>query len=203
MTWFTRGRTAAVMGLVLLAAACSDSAAPEFSDPEALTAELEQVDESFESAAYSAFASLSLFMAPPASPAAAALKLSVPQRIAQRQRSPSYAAANAMRDMIAPLSNPELGEIIPDPLYETAYEWDVNTDSYVESLTETGPANGVRFFLYTINPITEQPAEPLVEVGYVDLIDESTGPSALPCDRAAGVEMAPRRGVKRAGRIAR
>ena len=47
------------------------------------------------------------------------------------------------------------------------------------SLSElTGaPANGVRFILYAINPVTGEPVDPLQEVGYADLLDQSTGSS--------------------------
>ncbi len=35
------------------------------------------------------------------------------------------------------------------------------------------PANGVRFLIYAVNPITFVPVEPLQEVGYVQLTDLS------------------------------
>ena len=37
------------------------------------------------------------------------------------------------------------------------------------------PANGVRFLLYAVDPVTFQPVEPLVEAGYVDITDLSGG----------------------------
>jgi hypothetical protein len=48
--------------------------------------------------------------------------------------------------------------------------------AYVVTDRTGAPANGVRFLLYAINPVTFQP-EPLQEVGYVQLTDLSGGSS--------------------------
>jgi hypothetical protein len=45
--------------------------------------------------------------------------------------------------------------------------------SYVLSDRTGAPANGVRFLIYGVNPITLQPVLPLQEVGYVELTDVS------------------------------
>ncbi len=45
-------------------------------------------------------------------------------------------------------------------------------DGYVPGGYGTGPANGVRFVLYRMDPGTGYPATPLTEVGYLDLIDQ-------------------------------
>ncbi len=39
------------------------------------------------------------------------------------------------------------------------------------------PANGVRFILYAVDPILEQPINPLTEIGYLDIIDTSSFPT--------------------------
>jgi hypothetical protein len=44
---------------------------------------------------------------------------------------------------------------------------------YVQSDLSGAPSNGVRFLLYAVNPVTFSPVEPLAEVGYVDILDES------------------------------
>ncbi|MGH7699113.1 MAG: hypothetical protein ACREMJ_01120, partial [Gemmatimonadales bacterium] len=56
-----------------LAAACSDTTAPTFSDTGAISAELQQVDEAFQSSPYESFSSLSEYMAPGGGPVAGAL----------------------------------------------------------------------------------------------------------------------------------
>jgi hypothetical protein len=47
--------------------------------------------------------------------------------------------------------------------------------SYVPSELPGAPENGVRFMLYAVAPGTFAPVEPLVETGYVDVIDLSSG----------------------------
>jgi hypothetical protein len=58
------------------------------------------------------------------------------------------------------------------PLGKT-YVWDTTNSVYVQSDIPGAPSNGVRFLLYAVNPVTFRPVEPLDEVGYVDIIDES------------------------------
>ena len=40
------------------------------------------------------------------------------------------------------------------------------------------PAAGIRFILYAVDPLTEAPVEPLNEIGFADVIDESTDTEA-------------------------
>lgn len=175
-----RWRVGAVAALVLLAAACSESSGPaSLSDPAALDAELSQVQGTFESSLYSSFSGLSFYMAPPGSPAAAALRLSAPDRAVASDQSRRFASAQAVRTMIGALSGPQTGPIIADSLYGRAYEWDEVADTYVQSSTRSGPANGVRFFLYETDPNTDLPVEPVNELGYADLMDESASPTDL------------------------
>ena len=48
-----------------------------------------------------------------------------------------------------------------------------NGTEYVASDRTGAPTNGVRFIIYAVNPVTLQPASPLLEVGYVQLTDLS------------------------------
>jgi hypothetical protein len=64
--------------------------------------------------------------------------------------------------------------VLPAEVLGTVYEWDTGLQEYVEGAA-TGPANGVRFILYAVNPLTGQFNEPLDPVGYADFLDESSG----------------------------
>ncbi|NIR42810.1 MAG: hypothetical protein GWN99_02950 [Gemmatimonadetes bacterium] len=46
-------------------------------------------------------------------------------------------------------------------------------DGYVPSQRTGAPANGVRFILYAVDPILEEPVTPLQEIGWFDIIDTS------------------------------
>ena len=64
--------------------------------------------------------------------------------------------------------------VIPVEALGAVYEWDAGLQEYVEGAA-TGPANGVRFILYAVNPLSGLPNEPLDPVGYADFLDESSG----------------------------
>jgi hypothetical protein len=53
--------------------------------------------------------------------------------------------------------------------------YDAGSNSYVMSDVSGAPANGVRFLLYAVDPVSFAPVTPLVETGHVDLIDMSAG----------------------------
>jgi hypothetical protein len=66
------------------------------------------------------------------------------------------------------------GSLIPETQWGKVYVWDTGTHAYAEGSATGGPATGVRFTLYAIDPLTNQPATPLNAIGYADLTDEST-----------------------------
>lgn len=167
---------AAAAGLVsaFLAAACGDSTAPTFSDPGAISAELQQVDEAFQSPTYQSFSGLSEYMAPGGGPVASALlRATRPEGLRERDQPRSVVAAEGLRTLVPRLSAPQAGPIIPNELYGKVYVWDETAGHYVEDAGQTGPTDGVRFILYAIDPFTELPSSPLTQVGYADLHDES------------------------------
>jgi hypothetical protein len=77
----------------------------------------------------------------------------------------------ALRPSLAP--RPSFA-VLPVEALGAVYEWDTGTQRYVEG-AGVGPANGVRFVLYAVNPLTGLPNSPLAPVGYADFLDESAG----------------------------
>jgi hypothetical protein len=173
-------RVLAGLALALFTAACSDSTAPTFSDPGAISAELERVDAAFTSATYESFSNLSGFMAPGGGPMASAmLGAFQPEAMLEQDQPRAAAAAKSLRAMIPRLSGPQLSPIIHDTLLGRVYVWDATAGYYVHDNSQTGPANGVRFILYAVDPNTALPTTPLTPVGRADVLDLSTGPTAL------------------------
>ncbi|HET8624653.1 MAG TPA: hypothetical protein VFM14_13905 [Gemmatimonadales bacterium] len=154
-----------------------DSTGPagNLSDPAALSADLQSLDTPFESSVMQGFGAVALSSGgTPATRAASFLaalspagKLPSADGAVRRQSSMPLALRTA-------LSTGPNFQVIPSGVWGKVYEWDVATDHYVESVA-SGPANGVRFILYAVNPLTEQPNEPLDPVGYADFLDESNG----------------------------
>lgn len=169
----------ALTGLaVLFAVACGDGAGPrpaQLTDPAGTAAKVNAVDSVFSVPTIDAFTSVGDLIDPATGLAPAASLLRATQPEAPGPRLSGYAgAAQRYREFSGLSLSPSntLG-LIPDELKGKTFEWDVATHHYMVTTRAGAPVDGVRFILYAINPITRRPAEPLVEVGYVDLHDLS------------------------------
>ncbi len=165
-------------GLALAAlAACSEGVGPaKLADPATIAAKVNAVDSVFSVATIDAFTSIGDLIDPASGLGNAAALVRASEPLAPRPWASGYAgAAQRFRAFESVSLSPSstLG-LIPDELKGKTFEWDVTVHHYVVTDRPGAPADGVRFILYAINPITRRPAEPLVEVGYVDLIDLST-----------------------------
>jgi hypothetical protein len=84
-------------------------------------------------------------------------------------------AAAALRAALVAPSGGISATVLPDTLLGKTFEWDtVNSTGYVKTDRTGAPTKGVRFILYALNVFGSSPVLPLQEVGYADLIDEST-----------------------------
>jgi hypothetical protein len=65
------------------------------------------------------------------------------------------------------------------PATGITFVWDDVEGVYVASERAGAPVNGMRFILYAVNPITEEPLTPVTdnEIGYLDITDDSSWPS--------------------------
>jgi hypothetical protein len=64
--------------------------------------------------------------------------------------------------------------VLPAEVLGKTFEYDTELAQYQATDRVGAPANGVRFILYAINPVTQVPVEPLSEAGHADVLDEST-----------------------------
>ena len=64
--------------------------------------------------------------------------------------------------------------VLPLDLLGRVFEWSELEGHYVLSETSETASDRARFILYAIDPITKVPMSPLVQTGYLDLIDEGT-----------------------------
>jgi len=167
---------------VALSGCGSESSAPTVPfNPSGATADLEAVNTTFGSPAFTSFSSLSVLFdaalggAPLVSASAAALDVrgggtdtglqAAVARSAERiARIVPRPAAAGFSVSSAAISGEFLGKTF---VYSGG--------SYAVSTQTGAPANGVRFLLYAVDPVTLLPAEPLNQTGYVDLIDQSSG----------------------------
>ena len=70
-------------------------------------------------------------------------------------------------------------ERIPVGALGKTFVYNPDTQAYEIDLARTdAPANGVWFILYAVDPILGQPLSPLQEIGYVEITDDSSFPTA-------------------------
>lgn len=179
------GRVWLALGLTTaLATACNNVNGPQshFANPVQLSSDLQTVSGVLQSPVFQSFAVIDTTTGSPAAVAtrAGALLGAVPIAV---PGTGTELYANAPRRLealrtAARVLSPGLASVIPAPLLGTTFVWDVNTHAYVQdpNATPPAPANGVRIILYAIDPATSHILEsPLAPVGYVDLVDNSSG----------------------------
>ncbi len=179
-----RSLAAAVLALALTA--CGKSSGPSEFNPQGTAADVAAAQDAFASGPTASFAavspdiSLALGGAPLVA-SSAALALSHPSEATERYARQIAALVSGGGSAI---QASVVG--IPVEVAGKTFVWDESTDTYVVSDLSGAPSNGVRFLLYAVDPVTLRPVEPVVETGYVDVIDQST--SALANVRIKVVE---------------
>ncbi|HEV8453465.1 MAG TPA: hypothetical protein VGQ24_01160, partial [Gemmatimonadales bacterium] len=161
---------------------CGSESAPTVPfNPSGATADIEAVNSTFASSAFSDFSALSVLFdaalggAPLVSASAAALDLRGGGTAKGIQAAAARSAERIARIVPRPAGagfSASSAAIPPEFLGKTFV---YSGGSYVVSAQTGAPANGVRFRLYAIDPVTLLPVEPLNQTGYVDLIDLSSG----------------------------
>ncbi len=172
-------RAVAAVALLVLAGGCGDSTAPDAPfDPAGTSADVAAIGESFESPALESYASAATQIGSALGGSFATAVRAMPTAaVADKAGALRYAASLA-RGYAPAGERPSLSAAsIPPEYLGTTFVWDVDTDTYVASDLSGAPSNGVRFLLYAVNPATQQPIEPVVEVGYVDLTVSQTNTS--------------------------
>jgi hypothetical protein len=176
-------RAGLVLGLA--AAACKDSVGPKsLADPQATTAQMEALDGLFDNAPLNSFSAVSGDIAPVAPARVAALRALVSasnplsQSSALRPFAKGVETSRLLRQLAPALISTSAAALFPPDVVGKTFEWNATTDMYEATARAGAPSNGVRFILYAIDPFTHAPVEPVSEVGYVDLADESSGSTA-------------------------
>jgi hypothetical protein len=169
----------------LIAAACNSSTGPQpqLSNPAQLSSDLQSVSGVLTSPTFQSFGALGVTTGSPVAaptPAGALLGAApiAPPRTSRQAYADAPARLQALRAAAATLHAGISASVIPPTVLGKTFVWDATTThGYVEdpSATPAAPPNGVRIILYAIDPITEHVVEPPVAVGFVDLIDLSSG----------------------------
>jgi len=174
-------RAGLLLGFVVTA--CKDAQAPgDFTDPVAVSTDMQSVDSAFNSDVYRSFSMAALNLgsattgAAPLKPAATLLGGTFPKFERSNGRVLLHGALQAeqLRQLRPAMSQAAAqGRIIPDSVYGRVFQWDTASDSYTWQDSTVAGLNGVRFILYQVDDFGLV-VEPTVEVGTLDVIDEST-----------------------------
>ena len=166
---------------------CSGDSGPDVPfNPAGTSADLEAVNAAYGSSAFVSFSAMSYLFdgaftgAPLISSSVAAIDLKA--RGAGGMRAGAVRSAKRLAGILAAGRNKTWSAsstgipttaMIPAEVAGKTYEYSGGT--YVPTDRTGAPANGARFLLYAVDPVTYLPVEPLVETGYVDITDLSGG----------------------------
>ena len=157
---------------------CGDSGPDVPFNPSGTSADIEALNAAFGSSTFASFSSQSLLFdaalsgTPLVSSSAVAMDIrasgpagmrAAAMRSAQRLAGLLPSAAN----MRFSASTAAISAAVAGKTYE------YSGGTYVPGARTGAPANGVRFLLYAVDPVTFVPVAPLVETGYVDITDLS------------------------------
>ena len=173
----TQRRTWLGLAVAALVAACSESTSPPLPDSQGLNSDLQTVSAVFQTDVFKSFGAIGTAPGSPAAtttPPGALLRATSP--LAPSSTKQPYAATpqrlQALRVAAAGMSAAATG-VIPQTLWGKTYVWDVNTHQYVEDPNQFDVnRHGIRIILYQVDA-NGQVIEPPVQVGHVDLLDES------------------------------
>lgn len=168
-------RAGLVLGLAAVTA-CSDSVSPKsLANPQQTTEQMAAFDTLFNAAILNSFNTLSFHItpAPVAARDLAAAANPLAKSSALRPYSKGLETSLTLSRLVTTI-NASAQDLFPPDVDGKTYEWNITTDIYEATARAGAPNDGVRFILYAIDPFTSLPAEPLVEVGYVELDDVST-----------------------------
>ena len=167
---FVTARRATALLATLTVAACSDLTSPtvDHIDASAATAAAAPVMAVMDQPALASFGSLASVGGLPASASAAALgAVAGLTNSAARGRWDATAPAMARAAAYS-------ADVLPGDVRGQIYTYNETTAQYEGAASTDAPANGIRIVLYAWDALAGHPASPLVDVGSVDLIDEST-----------------------------
>jgi|SRR5688572_21230946 len=175
-------RAGVVLGLVA-AAACKESIAPKsLANPQQTTAQMNAFDTLFNVPVLTSFSALSIEMGPQQAAQARIQALRtlaeatnpLRKQSALRPFAHGYETTRILRDLVPTMINASAEDIFPPDVDGKTFEWDTVANVYLPTARPGAQPTGARFILYAVDPFTGMPNEPLVEVGFVDMIDQST-----------------------------
>ena len=188
-------RPLAVVALIGLMTGCggNDSTAPDAPfDPAGTSSDIDAIEASYESDAMYGFQSAMPAISTTLGESSAAVALrAAPSKIMATGKSGAreYASTLARLYTVPTAGMRPVGSraaILEEHLGKT-FVRNAQTLEYEVSDRTGAPSNGVRFIVYTVNPISGQPVTPLQEVGYADVeVTQTTNSASIRIELVSG-----------------
>ena len=188
-------RSLAVVALIGLMTGCggNDSTAPDAPfDPAGTSSDIDAIEASYESDAMYGFQSATPAISTTLGESSAAVALrAAPSKIMATGKSGAreYASTLARLYTVPTAGMRPVGSraaILEEHLGKT-FVRNAETLEYEVSDRTGAPSNGVRFIVYTVNPISGQPVTPLQEVGYADVeVTQTTNSASIRIELVSG-----------------
>lgn len=188
-------RSLAVVALIGLMTGCggNDSTAPDAPfDPAGTSSDIDAIGASYESDAMAGFQSAMPAISTTLGETAAAVALrAAPSKIMANGKTGAREYATTLARLY---TAPTVGmrpvasraAILEEHLGKT-FVRNAETLEYEVSDRTGAPSNGVRFIVYTVNPISGQPVTPLQEVGYADVeVTQGTNSASIRIELVSG-----------------
>ena len=161
--------------LVLGLAACDDVGGPDADgpfNPATSAADIQAVHAAFDTPVFQSLGSMSSsFSQINGAPALASALLDAGWDLTTADE--SWQLKEAGNRVAGALYSTSAGALlIPESFRGRTYVYQQEEGYYFDEERTGAPANGMRFVLYEVNPVTHDPGT--TEIGYVDIIDEST-----------------------------
>jgi len=166
-----RFASAAVVGAALFLSACGEGTTlPTTVDPVEMEADVEALETGFESPSTESFIAVG-YDIDEALGVASGATLRLP---AMMLAEGPVAPMSRVRRRLVETRTDDISNAIPVTLLGKTFVYDTATNAYVESAIPGAPATGIRFRLYALDSLGLV-AEPLAQVGHVDLTRSTNG----------------------------
>ena len=162
--------TATLVAAAFALAGCEPAASlPTTVDPVEMEADVASFEAGFESPATESFTAVGFAMDDAIFGSGGLLRMPA-MMITEGPSAPAL----RFRERLRAVSNDEIASAIPLAALGKTFTYNITTDAYEISALTGAPANGVRFLLYALT-LGGFVAEPLVQVGWVDVTRTSSG----------------------------
>jgi hypothetical protein len=170
---FPMKRLTPALVAALALAACKETVSPEAVDTGTMADQVATMSSTFDNnAAFQNMSVLSLFF--PQYGGVSLVQRTLPQSPSRLFALRSWRERTTRAVARAQPSPTDIQALFPVDVLGKTFEWNVTNDVYEMTARAGADPDGIRIIIYSVNSFSGMPVEPVQELGYLDLVDEST-----------------------------